>query len=90
MDNRDPAGRPLEYSDNEKLATRRWLEHWRTVGPLLAAERWARLAARSDADLLQDSRDLLSFWRPEFTGDAGEALVIQQRVFARMRAREPR
>lgn len=90
MEDGDPTGRPLEYTDDDKAATRRWLEQWRTAGPLLAAERWARLSARSDADLLQDSRDLLSFWRPDFTGDDGEAIVIQQRVFARQRARELR
>jgi hypothetical protein len=90
MEDRDPTGRPLEFSDQEKAATRRWLEQWRTVGPMLAQERWARLSARSDADLLQDSRDLLSFWRPDFTGDDGEAIVIQQRVFSRLRARELR
>ena len=90
MEDRDPTARPLEYSDEEKAATRRWLEQWRTVGPMLAQERWSRLAARSDADLLQDSRDLLSFWQPDLTGDDGEAIVIQQRVFSRLHARELR
>lgn len=88
MEDRDPIGRPSGYTDDDKAATRRWLEQWRTVGPMLAEERWARLSARCDADLLQDSRDLLAFWRPDFTGDDGEAIMIQQRVFARLRARE--
>jgi len=88
MENRDPAAGPLAHGDDERAATRRWLEQWRTVGPLLAEERWARLLARSDADLLRDSIDLLSFWRPGATGDDGEGIAIQQRVFARLRERE--
>ena len=57
-------------------------------GPLLDAERWARLLASSDDELRQQSQDSLNLWQPGMPGDDGEAIVLRQRVFARMGDRE--
>lgn len=76
------------YSNEEsKAATRRWLERWRTVGPLLDDERWARLQASSDAELRQHSWDLMAMWQPGSVGDDAEGLLLLQRQFARLRER---
>lgn len=58
------------------------------VGPVLEAERWARLLASSDDELRQQSEDLLNLWQPGVPGDDGEAILIQQRVFARLTDRD--
>ena len=71
-----------------KAEMRRWIDRWKTVGPILEQERWARLLAASDDELRQQSRDLLALWQPDVAGDDGEAIVLQQRAFARLRARE--
>lgn len=67
---------------------RQWVERWKVVGPILDAERWARLQASSDDELKRQSLDLLSLWRPEVAGDDGEAILLQQRTFALLCARE--
>ena len=67
---------------------RRWVDRWKVVGPLLDAERWARLLASSDDELRQQSQDLLNLWQPGVPGDDGEAIVLPQLAFARMRVRE--
>ncbi|OFW39418.1 MAG: hypothetical protein A3J29_20625 [Acidobacteria bacterium RIFCSPLOWO2_12_FULL_67_14b] len=71
-----------------KAEMRRWVERWKVVGPLLDAERWARLATASDDELRRQSRDLLALWQPGLAGDDGEGIVLQQRTFARLRDRE--
>lgn len=83
------SGPPLSATSVEaKAEMRRWVDRWKVVGPLLEAERWARLLASSDAELRQQSQDLLALWQPGVAGDDGEAIVLQQRTFARLRARE--
>ena len=90
MSERDQAAREAAstLSADTKAEMREWVERWKVVGPLLDAERWARLLASSDDDLRQQSRDLLSLWRPEVAGDDGEAILLQQRTFGLLRARE--
>jgi hypothetical protein len=73
---------------DEKAEMRRWVESWKVVGPLLEADRWARLLACSDAELRRQSKDLLSLWRPGIAGDDGEAILLQQRTFARSGVRK--
>jgi hypothetical protein len=73
-----------------KAEMRQWVDRWKIVGPILDAERWARLQASSDDELRRQSLDLLSLWRPEVAGDDGEAIVLQQRAFALMRERDRR
>jgi hypothetical protein len=71
-----------------KAEARRWAERWKVVGPILDAERWARLLATSDEELRRQSEDLLNLWQPGVPGDDGEGVVLQQRVFALLRERE--
>jgi len=52
---------------------------------LLEADRWARLQAASEEDLRVQALDLLRLWQPDVPGDDGEALLNQQRLFARLR-----
>lgn len=68
-----------------KAEMRQWVERWKVVGPILDAERWARLQASSDEELRRQSDELLSLWQPGVPGDDGEGIVLQQRVFARLR-----
>ena len=63
-----------------------WLENWQRVGAILEAERWERLAALTPAEAQQATRDLLELWRPDWTGDDGEELLLHQQVFARSRS----
>ena len=67
---------------------RQWVDRWKRVGPLLEAERWARLHATSEDDLRRQSLDLLALWQPGVAGDDGEAIVLQQRTFALLRDRD--
>ena len=67
---------------------RQWVDHWKVVGPILEAERWARLLATSEDDLRRQSLDLLALWQPGGAGDDGEGIVLQQRVFALLRDRD--
>lgn len=71
-----------------KAEMRGWIDRWKVVGPILDAERWVRLLASSDDELRRQSTDLLSLWRPEVAGDDGEAILLQQRTFALLGARE--
>jgi len=67
---------------------RQWVDRWKVVGPILDAERWARLRATTEDDLRRQSLDLLALWRPDVSGDDGEAIVLQQRAFALLRNRD--
>ena len=66
----------------ERAQTKRWLENWKRVGPLLDAERWAGLRAMTDGQRARAALDLLSLWQADVPGDDGEALVRVQRAFA--------
>jgi hypothetical protein len=81
MDSRgsEPAGADI------RAATRRWLDTWNRVGPILEAERWERLRTMTEADAQQASQLVLELWQPDWRGDDGEELVLHQRVFARAR-----
>ena len=75
-------------TEEAKAEMRQWVDRWKVVGPLLDAERWARLRATSDDDLRRQSLDLLALWQPGVAGDDGEAIVLQQRAFALLRDRD--
>ena len=81
-----PTDRPRLDAEGRAQA-KRWLDNWKVVGPILEAERWARLAAMTDAEAQQASWRVLELWQPDWHGDAGEELLLHQRVFARARAR---
>lgn len=68
---------------------KRWLDNWRRVGPILEAERWARLGAMTDEEAQRATQDVLDLWQPDWVGDAGEELLLHQRVFARARHSSP-
>ena len=87
MSNPLPADRgvTIDFNPQEKAELRRWVDRWKVVGPLLEADRWARLQAGSEEDLRVQSLDLLRLWQPGVPGDDGEALLNQQRLFARLR-----
>ena len=81
--------RPSSISPAEaKAEMRQWVDRWKVVGPILEAERWARLRATSEDDLRRQSLDLLALWQPGVAGDDGEAIVLQQRAFALLRGRD--
>lgn len=66
---------------------KRWLENWKRVGPILEAERWERLRTMTAEEAQKATRDVLDLWQPDWVGDAGEELLLHQRVFARARRR---
>lgn len=75
--------RPLTPDEREQM--RRWLDNWKHAGPVLEAERWARVRALTDEDAWLEACGLMVWWDPEWTGDGGEGLLLQQDVFSRAR-----
>lgn len=69
---------------------REFVERWKGAGDLLEADRWQRLCGATDAELNAMAWNLLGLWQADLEGDDGEAIRIQQRVFARLRVREAR
>jgi hypothetical protein len=82
---RPPQTTRPELAADARAQTRRWLENWERVGPMLEAERWARVAALTDEEAQEASRRVLELWQPDWHGDDGEGLLLHQRVFARAR-----
>lgn len=62
-----------------------WVETWKRVGPILAAERSAHLAAMTDEVAQIASQRVLELWQPGWHGDDGEEILLHQRIFARAR-----
>ena len=78
-----PPSPPLDADGRAQM--KNWLDNWKTVGPILERERWDRLAAMTDEEAQRASRWVLELWQPDWHGDDGEELILQQRVFARGR-----
>ena len=76
-------GLPLDA--DERAQTKRWLENWKRVGPVLDQERWDRVAALTDIEAQQAAVRLFELWQPDWPSDEGEGLLLHQRVFARAR-----
>lgn len=76
--------RPLLDAEGRAQA-KRWLDNWKRVGPILEQERWARLAAMTEAEAQRASQLVLELWQPDWHGDDGEEILLHQRVFARAR-----
>jgi hypothetical protein len=76
--------RPLLDAEGRAQA-KRWLDNWKRVGPILEQERWARLAAMTEAEAQRASQLVLELWQPNWHGDDGEEILLHQRVFARAR-----
>ena len=75
----------LGISPEAKAEMQRWIDRWKWVGPLLDEDRWRRLQRCSEEELTRQALDVLDLWRPDVPGDNGEALVIQQQTFRKMR-----
>jgi hypothetical protein len=65
---------------------RAWLEAWSVAGPRLEDERWQHVAALDDDSAWEEAQALFALVEPEWSGDTGEGLVLQQNVFRRARA----
>ena len=76
------ANRSPSIVDDTSAATKRWLENWKRVGPMLDAERWRRLRAMGTGQRAIMTLDLLSLWQPDRPGDDADALIRVQRAFA--------
>jgi hypothetical protein len=74
-----------ELDAGSRAQMKQWLDNWKVVGPILEAERWARLAAMTDEEAQRASLLVLELWQPDWHGDDGEELLLHQRVFARGR-----
>ena len=75
---------PAPDLDAESRAqTKRWLDNWKSVGPILEAERWTRVRALTDEAAWREAHGLLQWWDSEWQGDGGEGLLLQQDVFTR-------
>jgi len=88
MPRKPSASSPTTHSDLEaesRAQMKQWLDNWKVVGPILEAERWARLAAMTDEEAQRASLLVLELWQPDWYGDDGDELLLHQRVFARGR-----
>jgi hypothetical protein len=76
-----PDARPLTPDEREQM--KQWLDNWSRVGPILEAERCARVQALTDDEAWQEAQGLLAAWNAGTPGDAGEGLLLHQDVFAK-------
>lgn len=83
-----PSNGPTNDAESRSL-NKRWLENGQRVGPILDAERWERLSAMTDEEAQRVTAWVLDLWQPDWTGDAGEGLLLCQRVFAAAGPRRP-
>ena len=87
----DPIPAPLvmpSLGAREKAEMREFVERWKIAGALMDADRWERLLRATDLELNARAWDVLGLWQAGLPGDDGEAIRLQQRVFARLAARE--
>ncbi|HKB09677.1 MAG TPA: hypothetical protein VKD69_03445 [Vicinamibacterales bacterium] len=85
-DHGSAASAPLLDAEG-RAQTKRWLENWKRIGPILEQERWDRVQALTDADAARDALRLFDLWQPDWPIDDGAGLLLHQRVFARARGR---
>ena len=77
-------------SAKQKAEMREFVERWKRAGAVLEADRWQRLREATELELNARAWDVLGLWQADLTGDDGEAIRIQQRLFAHLAAREAR
>jgi hypothetical protein len=87
MVDRPESNRTSLLDSDRRAETRRWLDNWKRLGPLLEEERWKRVRALSDADAARDALRLFDLWQPDWPTDDGAELLLHQRVFARARGK---
>jgi len=75
--------KPRPLTDDERSQGRRWLENWREMDVVLEQERRDRARALTDDAAWIESQGLLRAWESGMLGDAGQGLLLQQRVFAK-------
>jgi len=78
-----------ESASNDGRGLRQWLENWARVGPVLEAERRARLRQMTDDEARDLTRAALALWRRPDRDDFGAELVTEQHWFMKA-ARSPR
>lgn len=69
---------------------RRWLDQWRLAGERLEQERWREVQALDEDTAWAQAQALFALVEPEWTGDAGEGLLLHQDVFRRAGSGSPR
>ena len=86
MDPKPTASRPIAppvLDAAGRALAKRWLENWKRVDPILEQERWDRVKALTDEAAWREAYGLLQWWDPEWQGDGGDGLLLQQDVFTR-------
>jgi hypothetical protein len=90
-DNGSPIAKDPVAESSPDLDTRahikRWLDGWRHAGRVLDQERSDALVAMTDGGARQAAQRLFELWQHDWPSDEGEALLLQQRVFARAKRR---
>lgn len=81
-----PDSKPRVLTEEEREQTRRWLDNWRRVGPLLEAERMADVRALTDAEAADIACELWRLARPD-AGDDGEGLLPMTRALQKLENR---
>jgi hypothetical protein len=80
-----PSDSALPLDAETRVRLKQWLANWARLGPMLDAERWARLRAMTNQEAQEATRRVLELWQPDWHGDDGEELLLHQRVFTRAR-----
>lgn len=62
-----------------------WLEDWRAAGQRLDQERLEHLQSLDDDSAWEEAQSLSALVQPEWPGDEGEGLLLQQEIFRRAR-----
>jgi hypothetical protein len=80
-----PAPPRPPLTPEERAGLKQWLENWARTGPLLEAERWARIASMTPADFQTAARQVWELWQPDWPTDEGDGLLLVQRILTRSR-----
>jgi hypothetical protein len=73
---------------DRRMQGQRWLDSWAVANTRLEQERWQHVEALDDDAAWDEAQALSALWEPEWEGDRGEGLVLQQDVFGRARFRQ--
>ena len=80
----------VESDTERRRQGRLWLDDWRAAGERLERERWQHVQALDEDSAWEQAQELFALVESEWTGDAGEGLLLQQDVFRRVRPGPPR
>jgi hypothetical protein len=76
----------VESSTERRRQGLRWLESWRVASDRLERERWQHVRSLDEDAAWEEAQALFALVEPEWSGDAGEGLILQQDVFRRARS----